>query len=288
MGTEEDNALTLQEAQRLEALEREIAELRHENTELRGSGPPRSGGGRMMIGKLTRRVRMAFASSGALSVVVVLLVLTAGVAVAASNATFNAETLNGTEQADTIDGLAGIDKMYGLGGNDTLKGNEGKDTVQGGEGKDTVEGGEGNDTIDLGPGNDGGECSPQGCTGGYGGPGNDTIKGGDGYNVLKGEGGDDKLILNPGHGFMFGGPGKNTYTGGPNGDAIYANVDEANGGAKEVINAGAGNDSIYADEGLPDQIKCGDGNDTVLADYPDSVDSVSADCETVNPPPPPD
>ena len=92
---------------------------------------------------------------------------------------------------------------------------------------------------------------------------------------------------------MIGGTDKNTYTGGPNTDIIYANVDEANGGAKEVINAGAGNDRIYAVDSLPDKIKCGDGdNDTVFADYDpadaDSVDSVSADCENVNPPPPPD
>ncbi len=85
----EDNGLTLQGlALRLEKLEHENArmrsenaELRHEVAELRGSGP-RRGGGRM-IGKLTKRVRMAFASSGALSVVVLVVALTAGVAVAA-------------------------------------------------------------------------------------------------------------------------------------------------------------------------------------------------------------
>ncbi len=89
MGAQGDNELTLQgqEAQKVKALEREIAELRHEVAELRGSGPRRSGA-RMIVGKLTKRVRMAFASSGALSVVVLLLVLTAGIAVAASNPTF--------------------------------------------------------------------------------------------------------------------------------------------------------------------------------------------------------
>ena len=65
MGTEVDNEQTLQ---RLKALERENAELRHENAELRGSGLPRrgGGGGRMIVGKLKKRVRMVFASSGAL------------------------------------------------------------------------------------------------------------------------------------------------------------------------------------------------------------------------------
>ena len=96
MGREGDNEQTLQ---RLKALERENAELRHENAELRGSGLRRGGGGgRMIVGKLKKRVRMALASSGALSVVVVLLALTAGVAVAATvPGTFNGETLNGTD-----------------------------------------------------------------------------------------------------------------------------------------------------------------------------------------------
>ncbi len=52
------------------------------------------------------------------------------------------------------------------------------------------------------------------------------------------------------------------------------------GGAKEVINAGAGDSSIFADDGVPDQIKCGEGHDGVIADR--SVDSVSADCENVS------
>ncbi len=78
---------------------------------------------------------------------------------------------------------------------------------------------------------------------------------------------------------MYGGPGKNTYTGGPYIDVIFADTAEADGGAKEVINAGAGNDGIEANDGLPDQIKCGDGTDTVDND---SVDSVSADCENKN------
>ncbi len=73
MGREEDNELTLQaqEAQKVKALEREIDELRHENAELhhevaelRGSGPRRGGSGLMIVGNLTKRVRMAFASSG--------------------------------------------------------------------------------------------------------------------------------------------------------------------------------------------------------------------------------
>ena len=71
---------------------------------------------------------------------------------------------------------------------------------------------------------------------------------------------------------------QNTYTGGPHNETFAASFTAANGGAKEVIDAGAGDDGIFADDGVPDQITCGDGNDTVDAD---SVDSVASDCENV-------
>lgn len=81
----------------------------------------------------------------------------------------------------------------------------------------------------------------------------------------------------------LGGQGKNTYTGGPESDVIHAVTTEPEQGAKEVINAGAGNDTIFTDDSMPDQIKCGEDTDGGDIDtlHVDLVDSVPADCENV-------
>lgn len=231
-----------------------------------------------MIGKLKKRVRMAFASSGALVTVVVLLVLTAGVAVAASFPTYQADIIQSTSPDGTWDGLAGNDKIYGWGADNTFSGNEGDDTILGGTGAlDTLSGDEGNDKLYGGWTS---TITGDGANYVYGGPGNDTLKGADGYDELYGQSGNDKLY---GSGdavagdYLEGGPGINTYTGSNGDDEIQAKTPEDGGGAAETIKAGAGSDTIFADDGIPDKISCGDHYDFV--NYDEGIDTVGSDCE---------
>ena len=51
------------------------------------------------------------------------------------------------------------------------------------------------------------------------------------------------------------------------------------GGEKDVVDAGAGADVVFAQDGRRDSIRCGAGRDLVIAD---AKDWVARDCEWVN------
>jgi Ca2+-binding RTX toxin-like protein len=94
-----------------------------------------------MLGEAGREVEEAGMRRTAkvLAAVALMLVLSAGVAVAAS--------LTGTPDRDVLDGTGRGETISGLGGYDTLDGNGGRDTVKGGGAADDVNGGVGADTL---------------------------------------------------------------------------------------------------------------------------------------------
>ena len=94
-----------------------------------------------------------------LSVMAALLVVTAGVALAASvlgtkqgdnlNGTSEKDVVVGAQGGDTIDGRSEADQLYGDSGGDTLKGGQGDDYLEGGRGLDTLKGEAGNDYLNA-------------------------------------------------------------------------------------------------------------------------------------------
>lgn len=195
------------------------------------------------------------------------------------------DPLVGTSLADTILGFEGRDTINGGGGNDTIFGNEGDDVLEGGTGTDLLLGGDGNDLFIA-------RSSDTGHDDYTGGNGFDTLVAvssssigssftvsigdvimterfvnnsatqtvnisangstrldsiteiasvGGGIGSIIGSSGDDfissfDMVLNPSTGFLE--------------------------GWSDVINAGAGNDTVFGNAGN-DQINGGSGNDTL-------------------------
>jgi Ca2+-binding RTX toxin-like protein len=184
------------------------------------------------------------------------------------------DTLNGGAQADTLTGGAGDDALTGKSGNDVLNGEEGDDTLVGDAGADTYSGGPGLDlarfsaegnpppnisvTLD-GVNNDGlaGENDNvqadmediEAETSNQGPPGTPN-----GSVTLGGTAATNILTVKGGNGAITGGAGNDTLTG------------------------GASDDTIDARDGYADRVKCGKGGDSASVD---TLDTVSADCETV-------
>ena len=171
------------------------------------------------------------------------LMLAAGVAWAATvQCQVGEEVCLGTSEADTITGTSGYDYIRALGGADLAKGLGGNDAVHGGRGKDTVKGGGGPDqSIWGGQANPFNDASDDYA---YGGAGKDTVIGGyaqGGVDHVYGEDGDDTIQTNQ------------------RGGAVEMYGVEI---TKEIINCGAGYDTVYFDDGL---------------------DEVAQNCEDLNP-----
>ncbi len=136
-----------------------------------------------------RRASLAFV------MVAVMLVLSAGVAVAAVKfGTDGSDELFGTGESDVLYGRGGSDFVEGCGGDDVLYGGEGGDLVGDGlcrrSGDDSLFGGDGDDEIFSFPGKD--------IL--YGGDGNDSLFEGQGENILHGGSGNDffqATFINP-------------------------------------------------------------------------------------------
>ena len=101
--------------------------------------------------------------------------------------------------------------------------------------------------------------------------GDDVLTAGAGSETIRGGAGDDRIE---------GGWGHDTLTGGPGRDVIHGDATAAQcGGNGQSCTLPFGNDVIDARDGEADTIDCGAGRDTVTADR---VDTVAADCETVD------
>ena len=168
------------------------------------------------------------------------LVLAAGVAWAATvqcqeNAPGDpVQVCLGTTGADTITGTSGVDWIRGLGGADLARGMGGSDIVQGGKGKDIVKGLGGPDTFLFG-----GESGPQFEGGPFTDASDDYVYGGDGGDFILGGyalGGVDRVFGEDGNDYI------QTYQRGLANDLGVVVT-------KEIINCGAGDDTVIFDEG---------------------------------------
>ncbi|MSU57003.1 MAG: calcium-binding protein [Pedosphaera sp.] len=190
----------------------------------------------------------------------------------------DADTIYGDAGDDTIFGQADNDKLYGGDDVDMLDGGEGDDELDGGNGVDTLVGGEGNDylfTTDL--------LSP------------DFLDGGPGTNRLSADYSEQTVPLrftvgtNNGMTFPDGDSFTNiqtlgTLTSGSGNDIIRLAASQEPAYFNKTINAGAGNDLVFADwRGTyqignsslrtSDSVNGGDGNDTLS--FEQSIGSVT-------------
>ena len=180
---------------------------------------------------------------------------------------------------DSVSASAGNDTIFGEAGNDWLVGESGDDVIEGGIGDDLIFGGTGNDRID-------------------GGADNDIINGGTGADTLSGGEGADRFVLEAGF-------GNDTITGGEAGldnDTIWSTQgintttvltgDEAgtitDGTSTatfseiEVVNVGAGNDTVDASASDADITVYGNaGADTITGSTADDVIYGGNDHDTI-------
>ncbi len=154
--------------------------------------------------------------------------------------------------ADLITGTASADSISGLGGNDGLLGREGNDFIDGGDGVDVLQGGRGADTL-------------------LGGNGDDLIYGSSQGSLYYSRRTDDNpssqiypILIGKGFSWVLDSPG-------PDGDGVMQDYlsnsvgrDEPDGDEGNVIDGGAGNDTVYAGTGS-DVVHGGDGNDNFVA-----------------------
>jgi Ca2+-binding RTX toxin-like protein len=219
------------------------------------------------------------------------------------------DIIRGGPGEDIIDGRGGEDQLYGEGGNDQITGGPtGKSLEAGGEGTnklgvvfnpeapdwDSYDGG--NETFDgeggistvsfyHAPGPvtanvnglaDSGVAGQQDTIEENiaevdGSENDDTLTAGKAPVTLDGEGGNDTIYGGPGGDTLIGGGGNDTiHTVGPAGvgpDSIYA----SGTGCSIYVSCPTGNTTIYANDGIQDQISCGPGADIVYADALDVV-----------------
>ena len=171
--------------------------------------------------------------------VVVALALVLGTGAVALAATINctADTLCvGTRNGDILRGSPGPDDMHGRAGGDDMRGNGGRDEMEGGLGADKVLGGVGGDEVVWG-GEQVGSVAPftypeQSSDRTSGGAGADTVYGG------FGQGGVD---------LVFGNRDNDTIIVAQRG---FPTADGEVKVTKEVVDCGAGDDTVYRDKGL--------------------------------------
>lgn len=194
-----------------------------------------------------------------------------GVPTIANTIEIDAFGVGGAEviQLDESFGALPMVRCFGGGGNDVLIGGSAGDYLFGQAGNDTVNGKGGDDFL-------------------FGGAGNDLLTGGDGNDQVFGEAGNDRMVWNPGDdddlfeggdgndtAEVNGGNGAESFTITANGSRVrFDRVNPApfflDIGTTEnlVVNAGGGNDSIVAGNGLSSLIQLtvdgGDGDDTII------------------------
>ncbi|MEC9374215.1 MAG: calcium-binding protein, partial [Planctomycetota bacterium] len=194
------------------------------------------------------------------------------------------DLLYGDDGVDTIDGDLGNDVLYGGDGGDTLRGGENDDVLYGELGDDTLLGQNGNDQL----------FGDAGVDFLVGGEGDDQLVAGSGIgDALFGEGGDDLIFgsdeVSPFGGFIESGVTAQDFIdlgemlgsmppeefvatnrapvlgdvifGGDGNDRIYSLA------GADIVDAGAGNDFVYAGEGFGDQIFGGDGDDEIYGSH---------------------
>ncbi len=200
---------------------------------------------------------------------------------------------DGTDQTAELDLVEGTAHIVSEGVVQIVDGGEGNDTIETGDEPAYVFGGDGDDVLSSsngvaalygGAGADQLSSAGDAGTGAYldGGTGDDTITGGAGDDVLEGgehgganASGNDVIDGGAGDDLIRGGYGADTLTGGDGDDVIdhLGNTLEREGltqhefawhvdGAQDVLDGGAGNDTLIMDTG--DSATGGSGEDSVL------------------------
>ena len=187
-----------------------------------------------------------------------------------------------------------------INGDGTLIGTNGADTITAGNGNDTVYGLLGPDTITAGNGNDvldgEGKCLPgataanagqycqhgHGTTDGTGGQG-DSVTAGNGNDIVYGGSGTNAITVGSGDDTIYGGPIADTIHAGPAGsqgnDRIYLDYGNTTSSYRgSTVYVAAGDDLVYATNGVRDTVVCPRGNQTTV--YADRVDSTQG-CKNV-------
>ncbi|WP_375173688.1 matrixin family metalloprotease [Pseudooceanicola sp.] len=192
---------------------------------------------------------------------------------------------NGDEVLFDVEGGIGNDTILftggGTGSNTTfnrLIGGLGNDTITGSGGRDLVEGGAGNDSVDGGAGADlvlGDQVDFYASSlkvNLLGNAGRDTVAGGEGDDIVIGGGGQDSVLGGGGHDLILSDGGEIQFM--DTGQKILSNVlalheggvtktDKLNEGEKDTIDAGDGNDVVFASGGN-DDITGGTGSDVIF------------------------
>jgi Ca2+-binding RTX toxin-like protein len=235
------------------------------------------------------------------------LMLSSGVALAATVSCQADVACFGTKNADTLKGSGGHDEMYGRGGGDTLKGFDGddylfgqggSDKLLGGPGADDLVGGNGQDTLSGGASHDGYHFGP--------GWGQDTIVDGStdpqlvdfhaaptggtqvteplSINLVAGDGPeveskDSPNTINWDSGVISavqGGAGSDSIKGDDRSNVVYGWQ------GNDTISTYGGNDHIFVDGGGSDHVDC--GSNLIFPDHDevffDSTDTVANNCES--------
>jgi len=160
----------------------------------------------------------------------------------------------GVAFADTFDCIANRG-CIGTNGPDTLNGSTGDDFMDAMQDDDELFGNEGHDSMY-------GDA--------FAAPNNDTSTDGD-----------DLLEGGPGFDDMTGYGGADEFSGGANGDFIFAEESSENEG-EDTVNSGGGNDFIQAIDQTKDTINCGKGKRDI-AFFDKGIDTVANNCEDRNP-----
>ena len=248
-----------------------------------------------------------------LTAVMAAIVLSSGVALAATITCQSGVDCFGTNNADTLEGTASYDKIYGRGGADTLKGvggsfdalygqsggdrlfgGTGKDLLVGGAGKDALSGGSGVDQYYFGDGWGKDSITEKAALGNTIKFFNDPYTGGlvtyDLIVDLRSGAGPEARNTSGTNTINWGGNVIDVVASGDGDDRITgnaaANALHGNGGA-DTISGGDGDDEIWViDSFTGDTVHCGAGEDTVVYDV-DPVtlvsDVINSDCEHLEP-----
>jgi Calx-beta domain/PASTA domain/RTX calcium-binding nonapeptide repeat (4 copies) len=181
----------------------------------------------------------------------------------------------GTKGDDTLIGNGAFNNLGGGDGDDVIRGNGGGDIIWGGRGADLLSGGSGNEYFDGGGGTDTVSYAdaPSGVTvdlagGTASGEGVDTFSLGAGVDF-------DGRVEN-----VIGSKHDDDLTGDEFGNALTGGL------GLDKFSGGAGDDTIRSRDNTSEtQILCSAGTDSVFAD-PLGVDTVNADCESLDLAPP--
>ena len=171
------------------------------------------------------------------------------------------DVVAGSDGNDSLTGGPGADRILGLDDHDRVSGGAGDDRIDGGDGRDSISGDDGNDAVDAGEGDDvalggAGDDTVNGDSGNdiligegdndtlLGSRGDDSLDGGDGHDRLLGGDGADVLTGGAGDDFLLGGLGVDAIRAGSENDIIILRAGDVGAGELELIDGGAGQDTL--------------------------------------------